>query len=143
MFSKQVAFPRFFFVAPADLLDILSNGNSPAKIMKHMPKIIVAIKTLILKEEGVRPFGEAWVSDIGKEEVKFTRELKLLGKVEVYLQDVIDCMRNSLKDISLKALKTYTEMSKDKWIAETPAQACLLINNCSWVIRCEKAFTTY
>jgi dynein heavy chain len=113
MFSKQVAFPRFFFVSPTDLLDILSNGNSPAKIMKHMPKIITAIKTLHLKEEGVRPFGEGWVSDIGKEEVNFTRELKLLGKVECYLQDIIDCMRNSLKDISLGALKSFTTLSKD------------------------------
>jgi dynein heavy chain len=39
MSSKQKAFPRFYFVASADLLDILSNGNNPAKIMKHMPKI--------------------------------------------------------------------------------------------------------
>jgi dynein heavy chain len=85
MFSKQCAFPRFFFVSPTGLLDILSNGNTPVKIMKHMPNIIVAIKTLILKEEGVRPFGEGWISDIGKETVMFTRELKLLGKVENYL----------------------------------------------------------
>ena len=39
MASKQKKFPRFYFVASADLLDILSNGNNPAKIMKHMPKI--------------------------------------------------------------------------------------------------------
>lgn len=108
-----------------------------------MPKIIVAIRTIKLKEQGVRPFGEGWVSDIGKEEIDFTRELKLLGKVECYLEDIIQCMRGSLKDISLKALKEYTEKPKDKWIIETPAQACLLINNCSWVIRCEKGFSEY
>lgn len=39
MESKRAAFPRFHFVSPADLLDILSNGNAPAKIMVHMPKI--------------------------------------------------------------------------------------------------------
>jgi dynein heavy chain len=32
MESKRTAFPRFYFVSPADLLDILSNGNAPAKI---------------------------------------------------------------------------------------------------------------
>jgi len=32
-------------------------------------------------------------------------------------------------------------MDKYKWIVKTPAQACLLINNCSWVIRCERSFT--
>ncbi len=39
MDSKRQAFPRFYFVSPADLLDILSNGNNPSKIMVHMPKI--------------------------------------------------------------------------------------------------------
>jgi dynein heavy chain, axonemal len=32
MESKRTAFPRFYFVSPADLLDILSNGNAPMKI---------------------------------------------------------------------------------------------------------------
>ena len=39
MDSKRRAFPRFYFVAQNDLLDILSNGNNPSKIMVHMPKI--------------------------------------------------------------------------------------------------------
>lgn len=39
MDSKRRAFPRFYFVAQNDLLDILSNGNAPKKIMVHMPKI--------------------------------------------------------------------------------------------------------
>jgi dynein heavy chain len=39
MDSKRRAFPRFYFVAQNDLLDILSNGNNPAKVMVHMPKI--------------------------------------------------------------------------------------------------------
>ena len=53
--SKRKAFPRFYFVSVNDLLDILSNGNSPAKINKHMPKIFQAIDTLDLKEGGDRP----------------------------------------------------------------------------------------
>ena len=32
MESKRRAFPRFYFVSTADLLDILSNGNSPHKV---------------------------------------------------------------------------------------------------------------
>jgi dynein heavy chain len=55
VFNKQIGFPRFFFVSQTDLLDILSNGNVPTKVMKHMPKIFGAIKTLELIEEGVRP----------------------------------------------------------------------------------------
>ena len=50
MASKQKKFPRFFFVATAALLDILSNGNNPAKIQVHMPKIFQSIDRLELKE---------------------------------------------------------------------------------------------
>jgi hypothetical protein len=32
MESKRRAFPRFYFVSTADLLDILSNGNNPVKV---------------------------------------------------------------------------------------------------------------
>jgi len=29
---KRLAFPRFYFVSSADLLDILSNGNNPKAV---------------------------------------------------------------------------------------------------------------
>jgi dynein heavy chain len=41
--NKRRIFTRFFFVSTADLLDILSNGNNPAKVMGHMSKIIAAV----------------------------------------------------------------------------------------------------
>ena len=103
MNSKRLAFPRFFFVSPADLLDILSNGNNPSKVMVHMPKIISAMDRLELLEEGVRTVAKGMHACVGKEYVAFTTDLKLMGKVEVYLQDVIDTMRSSLKDISMKS----------------------------------------
>jgi len=39
--SKKNAFPRFYFVSTEDLLDILSNGNNPAKInaQGHISKV--------------------------------------------------------------------------------------------------------
>jgi dynein heavy chain len=85
MDSKRMAFPRFYFVSPADLLDILSNGNSPAKVMVHIPKIISAADTIELKEQGVRPYAISMVAGVGQETVKFTEEKALMGKVEVYL----------------------------------------------------------
>jgi len=110
MQSKRIAFPRFFFVSPADLLDILSNGNAPAKVMVHMPKIISAMDTLELLEEGVRPFAKGMHACVGKEYVEFTTDCKLMGKVEVYMQDILDVMRSSLRDIAVKSLKKATEI---------------------------------
>jgi dynein heavy chain len=39
MDEKKKCFPRFYFTSSSDLLDILSNGNMPAKIMRFMSKI--------------------------------------------------------------------------------------------------------
>jgi len=73
MDSKKRAFPRFNFVSPNDLLDILSNGNNPSKIMIHMPKIFQAIETLELKDSGdERPIAIGIVSSVGKEFVDFS-----------------------------------------------------------------------
>jgi dynein heavy chain len=121
VFSKRIAFARFFFVSQSDLLDILSMGNQPKKVMKHMPKIFNAIHTLELLEEGVRPFVKGLHSCIGTEYVEFTRELKLENKVEVYLQWVIDTMKGSLQDISVASIKKFTTMDKETWILGDPA----------------------
>jgi dynein heavy chain len=127
-------------VSPADLLDILSNGNAPAKVMVHMTKIISAVDTLTLLEEGVRPFAKGMQSCVGVEYVEFTMECKLLGKVEVYMHMILDTMRGSLKQIAMASLKKYAEIDKESWIVMDPAMVTLLINNCQWVILCEGAF---
>jgi dynein heavy chain len=142
MYSKKVAFPRFFFVSSADLLDILSNGNNPSKVMIHMPKIISAMDTLTLKAQShsERPFALSMTACVGVETVEFTSDLQLLGKVESYLQDVLDIMRSSLKDIARESLKQFEILDKEAWLMRDPAQVTLLINLCSWVMKCEGAF---
>lgn len=103
--EKRIAFPRFYFVSVADLLDILSNGNTPEKINKHMSKIYQSIEKLKLKMggQGERPTAELMISCVGKEDVAFETPLKLIGKVEIYLQSIIDNMRSSIKSIVLDA----------------------------------------
>lgn len=46
--GKRRTFPRFYFVSTLDLLDILSNGNTPAKIMRHTSKVFLATDKLDL-----------------------------------------------------------------------------------------------
>jgi hypothetical protein len=60
-------------------------------------------------------------SCIGVEYVKFTRELKLLGKVEIYMQWIIDNMRGSLKDLCVENLKKMSQGDKFTWIQNTPS----------------------
>lgn len=80
---------------------------------------------------------------VGKEYVKFTEERALMGKVEIYLQDIIDTMRNSLRDIAKQSLKNFGNTTKETWLLQDPAQVTLLINVCSWVKNVEKAFLEF
>ena len=50
--TKRLAYPRFYFVASADLLDILSKGSNPQLILKHLPKCFDNISTLEFKKDG-------------------------------------------------------------------------------------------
>ena len=107
MDGKRRAFPRFYFVSTMDLLDILSNGNSPEKVMVHMPKIFQAIERLNLKADGDRPLALEMQSCVGVETVEFTKALKLVGKVENYLSDVIDTMRTTLNNVAEKSVSSF------------------------------------
>jgi len=142
MEGKRRAFPRFYFVAQVDLLDILSNGNNPSKIMVHMPKIFQAIDNLELKEAGgeERPSAMGIKSSVGVEYVEFTEPLKLERKVENYLQDVIDRMRSSIKNIAADSLKRFAKKEKKDWLQDDPAQVSLLVNLVNWVKTVEGAF---
>jgi dynein heavy chain len=44
--GRRRQFPRYYFVSEADLLDILSNGGSPEKILSHIPKISLDCKLI-------------------------------------------------------------------------------------------------
>lgn len=85
MESKRRAFPRFYFVSTADLLDILSNGNNPVKVMQHMSKCFQAIEKLKLDTDtpvaGQRPKGMGMISCVGDEYVPFKKPLPLENKV--------------------------------------------------------------
>lgn len=48
--TKRLFFPRFYFVSSADLLDILSIGNQPKLVMKHLTKLFDSIAKLELEK---------------------------------------------------------------------------------------------
>ncbi len=60
-------------------------------------------------------------SCVGKEFVDFHKPLKLVGKVENYLQDVIDTMKASLNVIGGKSVSSFAVTPRKDWLKQDPS----------------------
>ncbi|KAH8098853.1 hypothetical protein JL720_1823 [Aureococcus anophagefferens] len=120
--SKRMQFARFYFVSEADLLDILSNGSNPSAIMKHVDKVMLATKTLTLTDDDAetgRPTALTWISGVGSEWCEFTPPPKLLNKVEVYLQTVLDAQMTTLVEQAKRSIGRYASTAvRTDWLQE-------------------------
>uniref|UniRef100_A0A1I8JH23 DHC_N2 domain-containing protein n=1 Tax=Macrostomum lignano TaxID=282301 RepID=A0A1I8JH23_9PLAT len=131
--TKRLAFPRFYFVSSADLLDILSNGNSPPAVMKHLTKLFDSTARLELKKEGgaeTKVATDMYAKD--GEKVKLSKIIDLSGQVEVWLNRVLDEMRDTVRKSLADAVSTYEEKPRDQWIFDYPAQVALAGSQIGW-----------
>lgn len=84
--GKKRLFPRFHFTSEADLLDILSNGNQPSKIMRHIDKLMLSTSTLVLESVpgnvSDRPRAVRFEAGVGDEVIDFEPAVYLEGKVK-------------------------------------------------------------
>ena len=151
MDGKRRAFPRFYFMSSADLLDVLSNGNAPAKVVTQFPKFFQAINTYFLSfpdGEDKRPHAIALESCIGTERLEFPDPLPLLGKVEIYLEKCIEAFRRAIWFYSKKGVQQYVDEdcatngeARGQWVKNSEsAQVCLLVNNMAWCTLVQDGF---
>lgn len=151
--GRRRQFPRFYFTSESDLLDILSNGSTPEKVMVHTSKIYLSTKVLTLDEnqrtESDRPIAVGWVADVGKEVVPFEPPVNLEGKVEIYMQTVLDAMKLTLFENLKRSLDRYQTMPRKEWVMAVddtgnrpadPAQIILLTLACNYVQEVEDTF---
>ena len=61
--TKRLVFPRFYFCSAADLLDILSNGNNPKKVERHLTKLFDSIARLKFVDDDVTAQSQDDVTD--------------------------------------------------------------------------------
>ena len=139
MTAKKRAFPRFYFISSKDLLDILSNGNRPDKVMGHIPKIFQAITTLNLVEEDGTFVAETMVSP-EKEIVNFAKRTPLTGKVEMWMHSVVNAMREALRVILKDSTVKYPELTRTDFICEFQGQIVITTCQTFWCTEVEQAF---
>eukprot|EP01028_Stygiella_incarcerata_P003513 TRINITY_DN1708_c0_g1_i1.p1 TRINITY_DN1708_c0_g1~~TRINITY_DN1708_c0_g1_i1.p1 ORF type:complete len:4499 (-),score=1316.34 TRINITY_DN1708_c0_g1_i1:2775-16271(-) len=140
---KRKAFPRFYFVSVPDLLDILSKGGqSPHDIMFHMPKLFQAIQRLEFEKDEngkLTKIAKGMQSKEG-EYVPFHEPCDCSGQVEVWLNRVVDHMRESLRRIAEVSVVGYEEKTRESWLIDYPAQIVLLVSQSWWAAEVFAAF---
>eukprot|EP00946_MAST-07B_sp_MAST-7B-sp1_P001405 g1405.t1 len=147
--QKRTQFPRFYFMSEADLLDVLSNGATPSKIVHHVTKIYLKVKQINLIDVPgqKRPTTSTIWSTVGAEKMDLDNRVKLEGKPENYLQGLLDEMTSTLMRKFKTSYARSLEQSRVDWLMNKedddhptdPAQLTLLVAFQHHVAHVEKA----
>ena len=135
--TKRLAFPRFYFISTNDLLDILSKGADPKAIMIHIPKLFDNIKYLDFADDGVTAIR---MHSAEGESVDLTVPCECTGQVEVWLNRLIDSMRESLRALLAEAYVSYEEKPRVEWLLEYAAQIALAGSQIWYAQEVDQAF---
>lgn len=123
---------------------LFEDGFNVWQVMLHMSKCFQAIEKLKLNDDdpppGQRPDALGMISCVGVEYVAFKSALKLESKVEDYMTDIIQKMRNELRVILKSSVEDYPSKAREKWIFDWPSQIILVVNQIYWVLEVEQAF---
>lgn len=139
--TKRLAFPRFYFASSADLLDILSNGNQPLLVAKHLTKLFDAMaKITMLEKDGVVTNTAIKMTAKDGEEVNFSENCVCEGQVEKWLNRLMETMRATIRYQLTQAMVSYEETPREKWLFYYPAQVALAGTQVFWTSEVSSAF---
>jgi dynein heavy chain len=141
--TKRLAFPRFYFVSSADLLDILSKGNQPTEVARHLSKLFDNMAKLKFQEvqEGQESKVAFGMYSKENEYVDFDAPCECVGQVEVWLNRLMDTMRSTVRQQLSEAVVSYEEKPRDQWLFDYPAQVALTTTQIWWTTEVNIAFS--
>ncbi|KAK2835022.1 hypothetical protein Q5P01_015506 [Channa striata] len=140
--TKRLAFPRFYFISSADLLDILSNGTNPQQVQKHLSKLFDNMAKMRFEADGEGDSSKIGLGMYSKEEeyVPFNQSCDCTGQVEVWLNRVLDSMRSTVRHEMTEAVIAYEDKPREQWLFDFPAQVALTCTQIWWTSDVGMAF---
>ncbi|NXO27701.1 DYH9 protein, partial [Cisticola juncidis] len=140
---KRLAFPRFYFISSADLLDILSNGTNPHLVQRHLPKLFDNLAKLKFQVDSEQKTTKVGLGMYSREEeyVQFSEPCDCSGQVEVWLSGLLDTMRATVRDRMSAAVAAYEDKPRDQWLFDHPAQVALCCTQIWWTAEVGMAFS--
>uniref|UniRef100_H0Z5T6 Dynein axonemal heavy chain 17 n=1 Tax=Taeniopygia guttata TaxID=59729 RepID=H0Z5T6_TAEGU len=140
---KRLAFPRFYFISSADLLDILSNGTNPHLVQRHLSKLFDNLARLEFQVDSEQKTTKVGLGMYSREEeyVQFSAPCDCSGQVEVWLSRLLDTMRATVRDGMSTAVAAYEDKPRDQWLFDHPAQVALCCTQIWWTAEVGMAFS--
>ena len=146
--TKKKVFPRFYFVSNAALLDILSNSNSPRKVVQYLADCYTAISDLTFEDTAPEePCVAVAMSSDNGETVHFPTPFLIQGSVEQWLDELTGVQINAIKTILRHAIDTAVNWEHEKarhdWLFDYPAQVALEATHIYWSEETETSLEDY
>uniref|UniRef100_A0A8C1ZKF9 AAA+ ATPase domain-containing protein n=1 Tax=Cyprinus carpio TaxID=7962 RepID=A0A8C1ZKF9_CYPCA len=141
--TKRLAFPRFYFISSADLLDILSSGTDPHQVQKHLSKLFDNMAKLKFETDAGGKLTKTGLGMFSKEDeyVQFNVPCDCTGQVEAWLNRVLDSMRATVRHEMTEAVAAYEEKPREQWLFDYPAQVALTCTQIWWTTDVGMAFS--
>ncbi|XP_042345657.1 dynein axonemal heavy chain 11 [Plectropomus leopardus] len=140
--TKRLAFPRFYFISSADLLDILSKGSRPREVTVHLSKLFDNMSDLeFAKNEQLdNPKLAVGMYSKEREYVPFQTECCCYGPVEAWLTTLEGSMKECVRGHLSEAVSVYEDRPREQWILDYPAQVALTGSQIWWSSDMELVF---
>ena len=128
--TKRAAYPRFYFVAAADLLDILSKGSNPQLVLKHLPKCFDNIKTLEFNKDDKTAEPTKTSTGMYSNEAEFVpweNSFVCEGPVETWMDGLTHHTHNELKGLLVDSERAFGDKPRHDFIFDWCAMLCTVV----------------
>jgi len=130
---KRLYFPRFFFLSPDQLIEILSQSKEPRAVQPHLNKAFEGVNTVQFEDD----LKITYMISSETERVKF---IKIIdpespankGNVERWLDELEKSQWLSIRDEVERSRDEYPTLERTKWVVRWPAQVILLVSQIFW-----------
>nr|XP_020476144.1 LOW QUALITY PROTEIN: dynein heavy chain 2, axonemal [Monopterus albus] len=141
--TKRQIFPRFYFLSNDDVLEILGQSQNSEAMQPHLKKCFDNIRSLLIEKVGSCPRAIGMFS-ADEEYIRFSLSVLLDTPVEIWLCDVEEAMRMTLKYCLSDCLVALKRMlgQRDKWVRDWPGQMLITASQIQWTAAVTKALIT-